>query len=377
MDVLFLRLLAYVMLFANLAVIHRCSKKRHSNTVTWGALAGFTLLLAVAIFFSGIELSSLNRYNGIYLLPGIYFLLPLWLLYAQPFRITVTIMVTTWTYTLLLFAIAARIGTSLPQEPKSLSVFLLFSLLLSLTLPFALMRCCDDFVYILDNVEPARQRELMGVSLLGFSLIWLLNNRFAQGTGRHLSFHLAILLISAALALVIYRLFYALVDSRQTENILREEARRDPLTGLKNRQELARDARQLIRDDVPFDLFYLDLDRFKTVNDEFGHAVGDGYLVEFVEQTRLLLWDGDEMYRLSGDEFVVLHRGGGAESLSRRIAEMQTLPLPEHVPFLGFSVGRAAYPADGDNLHDVLCKADNRMYCVKKEKRSLEDALAF
>ena len=61
MDVLFLRLLAYIMLFANLAVFHLCSKKRHSNTVTWGALAGFTLLLVVVIFFSGIALSSLNR----------------------------------------------------------------------------------------------------------------------------------------------------------------------------------------------------------------------------------------------------------------------------------------------------------------------------
>jgi diguanylate cyclase (GGDEF)-like protein len=357
------------MLAANLAVFHLCSKKKYSDAMSAGALLGFTLVYITLMLSLRVPFPGSETYDGMYFMMGVPYILPLWRLYDQPLRVSVTIMGTVWTYTLRLFAIAARIGTTLPREPVALGVFLLFTVLLTFTLPIVLIGLREKYVYMISHIEPARQRELMYISLLGFSLLWLLNNRFSQGPDHNLPFTLAILLVAAMLAMVTYRLFYSLIDIRKTARRLREETRRDDLTGLKNRIALARDTGRLIRSETRFDLLFLDLDRFKEINDEFGHAAGDRYLVEFTAQVSELLGTEDEMYRLSGDEFVVLHRGGNAEGLGGRIGNMRTLTLLEGVVFLGLSVGTANYPEDGDNLSDLLSMADNRMYRVKNRKR--------
>ncbi len=121
-----------------------------------------------------------------------------------------------------------------------------------------------------------------------------------------------------------------------------------------------------------FDLIFLDLDRFKEVNDRYGHAAGDRYIMAFSDAVRALLDEKDAFYRLSGDEFVVVHMGERGDAICADINGMDTLLLPDGIAFLGISAGLAGYPKDGDTLNDLLCVADARMYREKNSKRHPE-----
>lgn len=369
MTLLFNWLMVSIVLAVNLTVFHLCSKKKHPLSLTVWALAGFTLVYAAMLMSLRLTPPDGVAYNGVYFLFGMPYVLVLWKLYDQPFRVTATIMGTLGTYTLFLFAIAARVGKALPLEPASLSVFLLFCILLTFTLPFALTNLRGKYTLLIGRMEQARQRDLLGISMLHFWLLWLMNFQFARGGDRFLPMQLTVFSIAGLGAMLSYRLLYTLTNSQNAALRLREEARRDPLTGLKNRLELMRDTRRAMRSGMGFDLIFLDLDRFKEVNDQHGHAAGDRYIVAFADAVRALLDDKDAFYRLSGDEFVALHTSEGGDAICANINGMTALPLPEGIAFLGTSAGLASYPKDGDTLNDLLCVADARMYREKNSKR--------
>jgi len=153
----------------------------------------------------------------------------------------------------------------------------------------------------------------------------------------------------------------------------------DPLTGLANRalftdrlkQELAaaeRNHRQLA-------LLYLDLDRFKEINDSLGHNAGDRVLVETARRLRTALRQEETLARLGGDEFVVIasYTQQGAD----RIAERITAALNEPVQvdgsafMLSASIGVAVYPDDGRTPEQLLQHADIAMYRAKAEGSGL------
>jgi len=151
----------------------------------------------------------------------------------------------------------------------------------------------------------------------------------------------------------------------------RAEARRDALTGVLNRHgldELAAEAA-----DPSTLLVFIDLDRFKPVNDEFGHDVGDLVLTEVARRLSASVRPGDAVGRFGGDEFVVVCRDvapGGEEGIVRRVEEALAGP----VAFEGgrwdaaASIGVARF-GPGDDLRRVLRRADHAMLEVKRERR--------
>ena len=153
----------------------------------------------------------------------------------------------------------------------------------------------------------------------------------------------------------------------------------DELTLVSNRrgfQSLAQHAlSQCRRNGHPASLLFLDLDRFKQINDRFGHAVGDGALRDFARMLSASFRDSDVVARLGGDEFAVLLTNASPQSCDEALARLQaTVDAHNRARPRGydlvFSVGRLAFDAAQHAGIDVLLReADALMYQGKRERR--------
>ena len=172
--------------------------------------------------------------------------------------------------------------------------------------------------------------------------------------------------------------FRDLTDKLHDQQRIEQLAYSDALTGLPNRLRLTERIEFALalarRDSSSFALLFLDLDRFKHINDSLGHHFGDRVLMEVSERLKGCLREVDTVARLGGDEFVMLlHEADarGAEFTARRILE--SLALPFALGALNFSVtasiGVAMYPNDGVTLDDLVKHADTAMYRVKERGR--------
>lgn len=174
--------------------------------------------------------------------------------------------------------------------------------------------------------------------------------------------------------------FADITDIKRAEQRLRHLAAHDALTGLANRSffighlesaiESARDeSRELA-------LFFLDLDRFKSVNDTAGHACGDTLLQSAAARLTDCIGPGDVIARLGGDEFVILIdqrvEGKRIALLAERLLQAMREPFDtvNGRYYLGVSIGVALYPHDGISGSDLLRSADAAMYRAKQNGRN-------
>jgi diguanylate cyclase (GGDEF)-like protein len=164
----------------------------------------------------------------------------------------------------------------------------------------------------------------------------------------------------------------AAIVRKQTFDRMARLALHDPLTLLPNRVLWQERLQQAIleskRDTTQFALLYLDLDLFKPVNDNFGHAVGDRLLVQVAERLQLCIRGSDTLARLGGDEFTVLLRQ--IKSTDDAAAVMDKIAVAIKAPFelLGHTIqisvtqGAAFYPADGYSADQLMKAADQSLY---------------
>jgi diguanylate cyclase (GGDEF)-like protein len=119
---------------------------------------------------------------------------------------------------------------------------------------------------------------------------------------------------------------------------------------------------------------FLDLDKFKPINDTLGHDAGDEILREMGDRLRRCVRESDTVARLGGDEFtVILHRikqGGDAERVAKKMLAAMTLPFyPKNVECrVGVSIGISLYPEHGLDQQTLMKKADFAMYLAKEEE---------
>lgn len=176
-----------------------------------------------------------------------------------------------------------------------------------------------------------------------------------------------------------------LQDWRQTMLAEREglthAVEHDPLTGLGNRVRFQHQLRVLVEqsadEGTSFAVLYVDADRFKAVNDHYGHAAGDRVLIEIAKRLRQSVREVDHAFRLGGDEFTILlepHQDAASvEQVVARIARAFADPVEwggSEPLAVGVSVGAAICPVDGRSADELTACADARMYKDKKGKTS-------
>jgi diguanylate cyclase (GGDEF)-like protein/PAS domain S-box-containing protein len=164
--------------------------------------------------------------------------------------------------------------------------------------------------------------------------------------------------------------------NRHDNEELSRLAYRDALTGLPNRRLLEDRLAQAInlaqREGTGLSLFFIDLDRFKPINDKFGHEVGDLVLQEIGRRLKKSVRQGDTVARLGGDEFVILLqsavRSEEVQCIANTILSRLSEPVSagEHQLLVGASIGCARFPQDGSDISALLKHADSAMYAAKR-----------
>lgn len=170
--------------------------------------------------------------------------------------------------------------------------------------------------------------------------------------------------------------FHDITRRRRIEEEIRYRANYDTLTGLPNRnlvmERLSQELKMARREGVAVGLLYLDLDRFKNVNDAAGHEVGDMLLQQVAQRLRACVRESDTVGRLGGDEFALmlphLHDAGDAASIAEKIIETlsECFELNGQEAWIGASIGITMFPGDGENASELLRHADLAMYKAKE-----------
>lgn len=171
-----------------------------------------------------------------------------------------------------------------------------------------------------------------------------------------------------------------ITERREREGFIRHMAYHDDLTGLPNKTMLSDKFDQIVsitsKQGLHAAILFIDLNRFKIVNDTLGHAVGDEVLKEVASRLNRFIRASDTMARLGGDEFVMIFpeisRTDDVSILVERVFEVLGPPikLKEHEYTVTASIGISIYPDDGNDLETLISKADTAMYKAKGEKQN-------
>lgn len=174
--------------------------------------------------------------------------------------------------------------------------------------------------------------------------------------------------------------FHDVTDRKAAQDRLQHIAFHDALTGLPNRSLFRRklskamiDARLLQKQ---VGVLFLDLDRFKAINDSLGHAIGDELLILVAKRLDQCIRDSDVICRIGGDEFTAvlnsIHLPENAGAVASKILDSMAKPfnIQGHELRISTSIGITVYPQDGEDLEDLLKNADAAMYHAKGRGRN-------
>jgi diguanylate cyclase (GGDEF)-like protein/PAS domain S-box-containing protein len=176
--------------------------------------------------------------------------------------------------------------------------------------------------------------------------------------------------------------FSDITEKKQKDELIHWQANFDPLTNLPNRRlfhdRLGQAIKVSQRSHLPLALFFIDLDHFKAINDNLGHANGDALLMEVARRIKRVIRDADTVSRLGGDEFTVilpeLHDPKESLRAAEEILEQLAQPFyfvnQEAGQHISASIGIALYPQDATEMAALLKCADKAMYAAKGEGRN-------
>ncbi|HEY6896125.1 MAG TPA: EAL domain-containing protein [Rhodocyclaceae bacterium] len=170
-----------------------------------------------------------------------------------------------------------------------------------------------------------------------------------------------------------------LSQRNEAEERIQRLAHFDTLTGLPNHKRFAEMAQQAIAQALSggaaLGLMFIDIDRFKNINDTLGHRIGDMLLVDLAQRLQQVLRPEDTLSRLGGDEFLLLLPHATAESAAHMAEQLsaavaQSVVLDGHELLVTSTIGIALYPADGEDFETLLRKADTAINRAKQDGRS-------
>lgn len=370
MDILVLANIAMIieMFFVNVLGTISLSSKKKSPSATWSYLALFfaAIYVLVSLMIPEIALLALEESYRLLSFTGAIFLIPLVMLAKQPYKHTILLFNSFWIYSLIVFAVSYRVACIAAVCNTSVSSLLIQTLAYIITLPILLRFMKKKMAYTIQNIKEGTVNSLIyltvSVILVIYTVKYAMDNEVSE------IFEIIIFLLLGVCFAITFQLAYSFVEASKSVEVLGIKSKTDPLTRLKNREAMVEDAANRVHNGHPFCLIFIDLDNFKSINDNYGHNIGDDYLVAFANSARRQLDTKDRFYRISGDEFVVLKDGKLCDQACLEFENLNFLNDPSGIKFLGLSTGYANYPGDASNISELLGMADSRMYQNKKKK---------
>jgi diguanylate cyclase (GGDEF)-like protein len=217
-----------------------------------------------------------------------------------------------------------------------------------------------------------RAREAVALAI--FTLFALLPALLGSADSKETTTVIVTIIVTGMIAFA-----FSLITSRQREQLL-VLATKDPLTGAGNRRgldaKLAEVVNSFKRTATKSSLILLDLDHFKKVNDIHGHAVGDQILRSVTEIINLRIRVTDSLYRIGGEEFIVVLEGADLHRAVHLAEQLRTLVdanelVPDHTVTISLGVAELK---DGESANDWLHRADEALYCAKDAGRNSTSA---
>ena len=359
------------MLCINLYISHICLDRRASPAAAVSVLAVFTLLVwGVSVAVMG---ASPEYGDGGFVVLGFIYLLPLNYLYRRGVKTTLSVMFLAWSYTMLVFLFSQYLGQVFPEPAQQPAMLAVQTAVYVVTLRPFLRLLHEKLLWVIAHAEPDRGNMLLRLSAstcaLTFCASWVLK-------AEPLAAKLALICAMAVNTVMMYQALYGLTSAQRHAVQTRRESLTDELTGLNNRRAFFEEAERLVEGGRPFAIAFIDLDRFKSINDTYGHTAGDGYLRQFAQEFTREFASAGGLYRIAGDEFVFLQEEEQrADAMLERILGFSVRPVDPDIPFLGFSCGTAAFPADAGALDELLSAADSRMYRAKTGGQTAKDSI--
>ncbi|BCM24715.1 EAL domain-containing protein [Methyloradius palustris] len=175
-------------------------------------------------------------------------------------------------------------------------------------------------------------------------------------------------------------LFSDITEKKKSEELIWQQANFDTLTQLPNRrlfrEKMEHEIIRSQRDGLPMAILFIDLDRFKEVNDTLGHGMGDILLIEAAKRIKNAVRESDTVARLGGDEFTIilsdLHDHTNVERIAHNILHSLSQPfaLSDDMSYVSGSIGITFYPDDATDIDNLLKNADQAMYAAKENGRN-------
>lgn len=356
---IFRLLIQLEILFINLFVTNRISKRKYNTLITVFSLLIYTIvLICLQQLLKDYVPASISI-----LVAGISYIIPLSFLYKQSLQRITSTMLFTWTQSLIIFCLSKSL--SLLFNESELVQLIIQSVLLFIAFNLIIKYTAKTYKTVLDDIRGRNKNLIVIFAILIFSLAFIFTTYLDTP-----SVIIVILsLLVSGISITVYFLIKKLVQESKRVMVLNEMAYKDSLTNMKNRISLFKAMDKLIYDKEPFQCIFMDLDQLKTVNDTYGHQIGDQYIIEFTKAVKKSLTGDGEMYRLSGDEFVLITNHEDIDTCALMYNINKNFDY--HIEFGGVSVGKSTYPIDAQTQEKLLSIADTEMYLIKQSKQNL------
>lgn len=233
-------------------------------------------------------------------------------------------------------------------------------------------------IYLNEHVHPSRQ-SLSATTFIQAYELWLTTEmKLSYINTQFIRKMWALIFLFLGSLITIFMLFRMIsVSENKKRQALLFQAHHDSLTRLNNRNYLESQLIQLSEaSSLNLSLILIDMDNFKSVNDSYGHALGDMVLKEVASRLRVIASRDDTLIRYSSDEFIIVKHDVSRDSLTKfceQLLEVLHKPyrVQNHQFILSASIGLARLPLDGNSLEEVKRYADMALYESKKERNKL------
>ena len=356
------------LLFFNLLSIYRCCQRKYSARRTIAVIAIFSVSFFIAAY--AVFGSSIFRGDGSLYFGGLLYLIPFHFLFKEKFSLLLTIVCSCCIYTLGVLSLAIQTGRLIaPEQPVYIAAAATLYYLITIY-PFY-GKIIPKYIFAIENITVFEQRWFRTIavnSCLTFATLTLLNSLLVNGEASFLK--ILVMLLALTGIFISYYMFYKVIRDALQMQTLKREARHDPLTGLYNRTMLWEDLTELVSQGKSFSLLFMDLDRFKQINDQYSHITGDHYLRHFARLSTRSLDTAGRLYRFGGDEFIAVCPGTVSGQTADKLRECPDWNSGAPCPFNGVSIGILPCEPPFQDAEYILRKVDRLMYEQKLRKKT-------